>query len=128
MKLLPIVLNVSKTESMNQLVVALMVLMNLVNQPVHHVLHNVILVIIMLLLVLNVLMVMSMFQTVQLPQLKDNLLKFMISQSDLLKFLTVPCNVILVNNSPNIVLLVMKTELTLHLVTVLKVSILKSDP
>jgi hypothetical protein len=76
----------------------------------------------------NVLMVMSMSQNVQLPHQRLNLLKFTTSQLDLLKFLTVPCNVILVNNSLNIVLLVMKTELTLHLVTVLKVSILKSDP
>jgi hypothetical protein len=76
----------------------------------------------------NVLMVMSMSQNVQLPQLKDNLLKSMISQSDLLKFLTVPCNVILVNNSLNIVSLVTSTELTHQLVTVLKVTILKLIP
>jgi hypothetical protein len=76
----------------------------------------------------NVLMVMSMSQNVQLPHQRLNLLKFTTSQLDLLKFLTVPCNVNLVNNSLNIVSLVTKTELTHQLVTVLKVSILKSIP
>jgi len=76
----------------------------------------------------NVLMVMSMSQNAQLPHQRLNLLKFTTSLLDLLKFLTVPCNVILVNNSLNIVSLVTSTELTHHLVTVLKVSILKSIP
>jgi len=81
----------------------------------------------MLTLVLNVLMVMSISQIVQLPHQLENPLKLLISQSVPSKLSTVLCNVILVNNTEICVLLVMKTDLTHHPVTVLMDIMLKSD-